>query len=216
VEALDILPYYISLAVSLAIVVALLLYLYLRQKNEMEKLRQDMESKRQATDMATKALEKVLDELKEMRQSMESKLQATDVNVLDEVKAMRQDLNSGFERLSESEATPQATPTAVSGLDARLDRALADIDFLATYFKIQNGINEYASRIREISYEFISRVEDELRTLEQQEVEGREYVLRSNMLLFSLMMARIYLQVVGPRDSLPMIERYLARAKKLV
>ena len=35
------------------------------------------------------------------------------------------------------------------------------------------------------------------------------------MLLFSLMMARVYLQVVGPRDSLPMIEQYIERAKRL-
>jgi len=104
---------------------------------------------------------------------------------------------------------------AEGGLEARLNAALAGLEFLEKYFKIEKGINEYGSRITEAYDEFITRVEDEFITLEQRKIVGKEYALRASMLLFSLMMARVYLQVVGPRDSLPMIEQYIERAKRL-
>lgn len=138
--------------------------------------------------------------------------------VLVEIAKLRQDL-SRFRELvatNESRSESKMPPVKMDNLSDRVDQALSDIEFLKTYFKIQNGINEYGSRIREVSYEFISRVEDEIGILERQELQGREYVLRSNMLFFSLMMAKIYVEIVGPRDSLSMIEMYLERAKKLV
>lgn len=160
----------------------------------------------------------LLDEVKKLFQDLESRLQtlgATE-NVLNEVKEIRQDLESKFAELRESHAASKIPEKAPSDLDTKLDKALSGLDFLATYFKIQNGINEYGSRIREVSYEFLSRIEDEFGILERQEIEGQAYALRSNMLLFSLMMAKIYLQTVGPRDSLPMVEDCIERAKRLV
>jgi len=102
-----------------------------------------------------------------------------------------------------------------ANVEAKLNDALDGLAFIEKYFRIEKGINEYGSRILEAYDEFITRVEDEFAALEQRKVVGKEYALRASMLLFALMMARVYLQVVGPRDSLPMIERYIERARKL-
>jgi len=99
--------------------------------------------------------------------------------------------------------------------DFRISQVLSDIDYLAKCLRIQKGIIDYGSRVMEAYDDFITRVEDEFAMLEGRQVVGREYVFRSSMLLFSLMMARVYLQVVGPRDSIPKIEAYIERAKKL-
>jgi hypothetical protein len=61
-------------------------------------------------------------------------------------------------------------------------------------------------------------IEDEFQVLERKEMEGREHMYRSSVLLFSLMMARVYVQAVGgqwKQDSLPELERYIERAKRL-
>jgi hypothetical protein len=98
---------------------------------------------------------------------------------------------------------------------SKLDQITSDVGYLAQYLKIGKGIYDYGSRIRDAYDDFMTRIEDEFKTLEQGQIEGREYVLRSSMLLFSLMMARVYLDAVGPRDSVPEVERYIERAKKI-
>lgn len=100
--------------------------------------------------------------------------------------------------------------------DARISQALSDIDYLAKCLRIQKGIIDYGSKVMQAYEDFITRVEDEFVMLERRQIEGSEYVFRSKMLLFSLMMARVYLQVIGPRDSVPMIDGYIERAKRLV
>ena len=100
-------------------------------------------------------------------------------------------------------------------IESKLDRMSSDVEYLAQHLKIGKGIYDYGSRIRDAYDDFMMRIEDEFTTLEQRKVEGREYVLRSSMLLFSLMMARVYLDVVGPRDSIHELERYIERAEEL-
>jgi hypothetical protein len=109
------------------------------------------------------------------------------------------------------------TPMEPSGDEKErlLKQALEGIQFLTRYFKVQEGVLEYGSRILSAYDDFMSRVEDEFSALACGHVEGREYVLRSNMLLFALMMARVYVQVFGRPDSLDMVNRYIERAKKL-
>jgi len=114
----------------------------------------------------------------------------------------------------ESVLFPKARLTK-GNIEGKLDAVLDGVAFIEKYFRIEKEINEYGTFLREVYDDFITRVEDELRVLERREVVGREYVLRSSMLLFSLIMTRVYLGVVGPRDSLPLIDEYIKRAKRL-
>jgi len=119
-------------------------------------------------------------------------------------------------RMTDNETVTIPKDREISGTqDFRISQVLSDIDYLAKCLRIQKGIIDYGSRVMEAYDDFITRVEDEFAMLEGRQVVGREYVFRSSMLLFSLMMARVYLQVVGPRDSIPKIEAYIERAKKL-
>jgi hypothetical protein len=200
VEELDLSTFYLLVIAALVALVALLFYRLIGMENEMKGLRQGMGSKMQAVE------------------DPESKPQTIDTieGMLKEIKGMREDFKSKFDELSISGVSSETPAGMPKNLGTRVDRALSGLEFLGTYFRIQSAINDYGSRIREVSYEFMSRVEDALRTLESGEVVGSTYVLMSNMLLFSLMMAKIYLQTVGPQDSLPMIENYIGRAKRLV
>lgn len=202
-EELDLAPYYLSIIAaviaSLALLVSVLLYLRHRKENRSMITNGDL-----------------LNEVKKLFQDLESKLQtigATE-SMLNEVKAIRQNLESKLDELGKSHVASKISEGTATGPDARLDKALSGLEFLTTYFKIRDGIDEYGSRILESYDAFMSRVDDESKALESGHVEGREYVLRSNMLLFALMM-RVYLHVFGQPDSLEMIDQYIERAKRL-
>jgi len=158
-----------------------------------------------------------LAEVKRLIEGLESRLQTMSANnnVSSEVKAMCQDLQSKLEKWEESHAVGKGMSVETSSYNTRLNEALSNLEFLTQYFKIQDGINEYGSRILSAYDAFISRVDDEFNALGSGNVQGREYVLRSSMLLFALMMARVYLWVFGKPDSLDMVNEYLERAKRL-
>jgi hypothetical protein len=117
--------------------------------------------------------------------------------------------------LANESAVASRRRQATSDAESKLDRISSDVEYLAQHLKIGKGIYDYGSRIRDAYDDFMMRIEDEFKLLEQGKIEGREYVLRSSMLLFSLMMAKVYLNVAGPRDSIPELERYIERAEKL-
>lgn len=100
-------------------------------------------------------------------------------------------------------------------VQSKLDQVSAGIDFLVNHFKIQKEITEYGSLIMDAYDNFIAGVSDEFEALEQRKVEGPEYHFRSNMLLFSLMMARVYMGLYASETSLHKLEGYIERAKKL-
>jgi hypothetical protein len=114
-----------------------------------------------------------------------------------------------------SELVAVAKPQTASEVQSKLDQISSRVEYLAQYLKIGEGIYDYGSRIKDAYDDFIMRIEDEFSVLEQRQIEGREYVFRSSMLLFSLMMARVYLEAVGPRDSIPELERYIERAERI-
>jgi len=114
-----------------------------------------------------------------------------------------------------NELVAVAKPQTASEVQSKLDQISSRVEYLAQYLKIGEGIYDYGSRIRDAYDDFMMRIEDEFKVLEQREIQGREYVFRSSMLLFTLMMARVYLDAVNQRDSIPEIERYIERAEKL-
>lgn len=101
-------------------------------------------------------------------------------------------------------------------IQSRLDQVSNGIDFLVNHFKIEKEITEYGSLIMDAYDNFMAGVSDEFEALEQRRVEGPEYHFRSNMLLFSLMMARVYMGLYASETSLHKLEGYIERAKKLV
>lgn len=157
-----------------------------------------------------------LAEVKKLIEGLESKLQPMSAgnNLPSEVKAICQDLESKLEKWQESRAMSKISETSDFG--ARVERALSGIDFLVNHFKIAKDVTEYGSLIIDTYRNFMARVDDEFRTLEQRTVEGPEYVFRSNMLLFSLMMARVYMGLYASEDSLKRVEDRIERAKRLV
>ena len=115
---------------------------------------------------------------------------------------------------AESLVMPKAR-SMKDGVEGRLDAVSEDLRFIATYLKIEKGINEYGSRIKEAYEDFMTRIEDEFKALEQRKIVGKEYTYKLNMLLFSLMMAKVYLEATGQRSSLSEIDQYIERAKRL-
>jgi len=115
---------------------------------------------------------------------------------------------------AESLVMPKAR-SMKDGVEGRLDAVSEDLRFIATYLKIEKGINEYGSRIKEAYEDFMTRIEDEFKALEQRKIIGKEYTYKLNMLLFSLMMAKVYLEATGQRSSLSEIDQYIERAKRL-
>jgi hypothetical protein len=109
-----------------------------------------------------------------------------------------------------------AEAQAASAVQSKLDQVSAGINFLVNHFKIEKEVTEYGSSIMDAYDNFMMGISDEFEALEQRKVEGPEYHFRSNRLLFSLMMARVYMRLYGSEASLRKLESYIERAKKLV
>jgi hypothetical protein len=124
-------------------------------------------------------------------------------------------LQSKLEKWEESNTTGKGVEVETKSFNARLNQALSNLDFLTQFFQIQDGVNKYGSRILSAYDAFISGVDDEFSDLESGNVQGPEYVRRSGMLLFALMMAQVYLWVFGKADSVEMVKEYVERAKRL-
>jgi hypothetical protein len=107
-------------------------------------------------------------------------------------------------------------PQTPNDVQSKLNQVSAGIKFLVDHFKIEKEITEYGSLIMDAYDNFMAGVSDEFEVLEQRKVEGPEYHFRSNMLLFSLMMARVYMGLYASEASLHKLEGYIERAKRLV
>lgn len=107
-------------------------------------------------------------------------------------------------------------PQTTTDVESKLDQVSADINFLVNHFKIEKEVTDYGSLIMDSYDNFMMGVSDEFEALEQRRVEGPEYHFRSNMLLFSLMMARVYMGLYASESSLHKLEGYIERAKRLV
>ena len=111
---------------------------------------------------------------------------------------------------------PVSEPEKTTDVQSKLDQVSAGISFLVNHFKIRTDISEYGSLISDAYDNFMAGVNNEFEILEQRKIEGPEYHFRSNMLLFSLMMARVYMGLYAPEASLRKLEGYIERAKRLV
>jgi hypothetical protein len=112
----------------------------------------------------------------------------------------------------------QRVPQIETDIESKIDKMSAEVEYLTQYLKIRKGLIDYGSRLHDAYDDFMRTIEDEFQVLERKEMEGREHMYRSSVLLFSLMMARVYVQAVGgqwKQDSLPELERYIERAKRL-
>jgi hypothetical protein len=107
---------------------------------------------------------------------------------------------------------------------ARLERILSGVEYLITHWQLHDLINEYGSWATD-RFGFIRYVDDEIERLEvacnsdPPTIQGREYVYRSNVLVFALMMARIWMKLYShtyQADSLKEVEAQLERARKFV
>jgi hypothetical protein len=103
-------------------------------------------------------------------------------------------------------------------IQSKLDQMSAEMEYLIQYLKVKKGLLDYGSRLHDAYEDFMRTIENEFEALESKEMEGREHVYRSSVLLFSLMMAKVYVQAVGgqwKQDSLPELEKYIERAKRI-
>lgn len=98
---------------------------------------------------------------------------------------------------------------------SRLEQISSHIEYIANHFKIATSIAEYGSLIGDAYDNFIAGINNEFETLEQRKIEGPNYHFRSNMLLFSLMMARVYMGLYASDKHLDKLESFIERAKKL-
>jgi len=157
-----------------------------------------------------------LAEVKGVIESLESRLQTMSANnnVSTEVKTMCQDLQSKLEKWEDVLSKVSARSLHDSG--GQFERIMSGIEFIVNHFKIAKGITGYGSLIGDSYDNFIAGVNDEFDALEQRRVEGPERHYRSNALLFSLMMARVYTGLYDSSDSLKRLEDYIERAKRLV
>lgn len=158
-EELDLSPYYMSAIVVLAALAVTLLYMLLRREDEIEKLRQDTESKVQAADVTMKTAEKVLDEIKAMRQGLESKLQTIDVttggtkDALNEVKAMCQDLRTRHEEIDTADNVLDAVREFRTEFESRFGTKFSNQGFTADeafplFLAINRSLTRFDSDIR--------------------------------------------------------------------
>lgn len=99
---------------------------------------------------------------------------------------------------------------------SKLDKVLVGIEFLVNHFKITDSVAKYGSLVGDAHDNFMAGVSGEFEVLEQRKIEGPEYHFRSNMLLFSLMMARVYMGLYASETYLLKLEGQIERAKKLV
>lgn len=105
----------------------------------------------------------------------------------------------------------------------RLDQAIRDIDYIAKWINVQKGVLNCGSAILDAYDGFMAGLEDELAMLEQStaspsdqhRIQGPEYHYRRNVLLFALMMAKIYTAFYDMPKSVAKIEACLERANKL-
>ena len=114
----------------------------------------------------------------------------------------------------QSAMTPR--PQKAADVESRLDQVFENIDFLAKYFKIQKGVSEYGSLIVDAYENFKVGIDQEFELLEHGNIDGPEYFSRANMLLFALMMAKVYMGLYSSDASLWKLDEYIERAKKLV
>ena len=158
-----------------------------------------------------------LAEVKKLIENLESRLQTMSANnnVSSEVKTMCQDLQSKLEKWEESHTLPKVSQPSLHDFDERFGRIMSGIGFIVNHFKIAEDITKYGSLIGDAYDNFIDGVNDEFDVLEQRRVTGSEHVFRSNMLLFSLIMARVYMGLYAPSDSLRRLEDYIEKAKRL-
>jgi hypothetical protein len=155
-------------------------------------------------------------ELKKLIEGLESRLQtiSSDSSTQSEVRAICQDLQSKLEKWQESHAPPKIAETR--DFDTRVERALSGIDFLVNHFKIATEVTKYGSLVGDTYDNLMTGVSEEFTALEQRTITGPEYFYRSNVLLFSLMMARVYMSVYGSSERLLELEKQIERAKKFV
>ncbi len=105
----------------------------------------------------------------------------------------------------------------------RLDLALRNIDYIAKWINVQEGVLDYGSAVIDVYDGFMAGVEDELALLERSaasppdkcRIQGPEYHYRRNVLLFALMMAKVYTAFYDMPKSVAKIEACLERANKL-
>jgi hypothetical protein len=105
----------------------------------------------------------------------------------------------------------------------RLDHALRDIDYIAKWINVQKGVLDCGSAINDAYDGFVAGLEDELAMLElsaasppqQRRIQGPEYHYRRSVLLFALMMAKIYAAFYDMPKSVAKIEACFERANKL-
>ncbi len=122
---LDLASYGMVAIASLAVIVAVLLYLLLKKEDEIEKVRQDMEAKRKTMDgrdsslnegkprqdleaklEPANALDGILDRIRMLDQNMETRLKelGARVNAANEVEKLRQEIESRFNIRFDKEA----------------------------------------------------------------------------------------------------------------
>jgi hypothetical protein len=135
---------------------------------------------------------------------------------IDEITMIEQEIKSKISEIASASRTSDVEVPSVTGLEARVERALSGIDFLASHFKIATEVTKYGSLIGDAYDNFMTGLTDEFTVLEQKNVTGSEYFYRSNVLLFSLMMARVYMSVYGSSGRLLELDKQIERAKKLV
>jgi hypothetical protein len=89
---------------------------------------------------------------------------------------------------------------------------VGEIEYVAKWLRIERGILDYGSAIID-AYDSFERSATSLP--EQPRIHGTEYFYRKNVLLFALMMARVYTAFYNMPKSAVKLERYIERAKKL-
>jgi len=95
VEELDLATYYLSSTVSLALAVALLIYLVLKKDDELRKLREDMEARRKATGATDSTLNEG-----QVRQDLESKPEtAVSDAILGRIGVLDQNMEARFKEM---------------------------------------------------------------------------------------------------------------------
>ena len=100
-----------------------------------------------------------------------------------------------------------------------------EVHELAVYFKTRHAIHQFfeveGNRIFETWVDFYEKIERELSQLEFSRekghtIEGAEWVYRSNVLFFALMIAKMYFTTTCPnQDWLNAVDKWLQRAEKL-
>lgn len=90
------------------------------------------------------------------------------------------------------------------------------LDSILEYLKVSDYTINFGNRISGSFVAFMDGIEEEIRILNDREITGPEYYRRAHALLFSLMMAQVYVKVNKLERFSSKVDTYLERANKLI